>query len=235
MEEYSYNPTEKDRCWYKGICDCSRCGYNDFCIRHYKMDCLTHMALMEGNLKYPIQLRLDTDGTDKDVYTQLKDIQNNISDFVAEGKNLLLFSENTGNGKTEWTKKLLLSWFNSIWPSTDFECRGLFISMPRFIQSMKDNITTPNEYFQYINENILKADLVVWDEINYKELTDFEHSYLLGVISQRILTGKSNIYTTNYSIDTILKKLGTRLGSRIVGGSIQLEFKGKDKRNWGLD
>ena len=137
MEEYVYNPSEKDNCWYRNICDKSKCGSN-FCIRHYKMDCLTHMALMDGKLKYPIQLRLDEDGSDRETYSKLKEIQNNINDFVMSGKNLLLYSEGTGNGKTEWTKKLLLSWFDSIWPFTDFECRGLFISMPRFIQAMKE-------------------------------------------------------------------------------------------------
>lgn len=234
MEEYSYNTNSKTKCWYKNICDKSKCG-DEFCIRHYKMDCLTHMACMDGNLKYPIQLMLDSDGTDREAYGKLKSIQNTIYDFVTSGQNLLIYSLNTGNGKTEWCKKLLLSWFDSIWHTTDFECRGIFVSMPRFMQAMKENINSPNEYYQYINDNILKADVVVWDEINYKDLTDFEHSYLLGIISQRILTGKSNIYTTNYDLDSIVKKLGTRLASRIVGSSIKVEFKGKDKRNWRVD
>lgn len=231
--EYIYNVDNKSQCWYKDICDKSKCG-NHFCIRHYKMDSLTHMATMEGKQKYPIQLKLDVDGIDRDPYTQLKSIQSNISDFVHQGKNLLVYSERTGNGKTEWCKKLLLSWFDSIWPYTELECRGLFISMPRFINSMKENISNSNEYYQYINDNILKADLVVWDEINYKEYTTFEHDYLLSVISQRLAEGKSNIYTTNYSLPIIEQKLGTRLSSRIIGSSIKVEFKGKDKRSWGI-
>jgi DNA replication protein DnaC len=231
--EYVYDILEKDKCWYKDVCDKSKCGDN-FCIRHYKMDSLTHMATMEGKQKYPIQLRLDSDGADKEAFVQLKLIQNDISNFVNQGKNLLIYSEKTGNGKTEWCKKLLLSWFNSIWPYTELECRGLFISLPRFINAMKDNISKHNDYFQYIDDNILKADLVVWDEINYKDYTTFEHDYLLSVISQRLAEGKSNIYTTNYNLPIIEKKLGTRLSSRIVGSSVKVEFKGKDKRNWGV-
>lgn len=231
--EYTYNTGEKEKCWYKDICDKSKCG-EEFCIRHYKMDSLTHLATMEGNQKYPIQLKLDSDGTDREQFKYLKETQSNIKDFVESGKNLLIYSEKTGNGKTEWGKKLLLSWFNSIWPYTELECRGLFISMPRFMNAMKENISTSNEYFQYINDNILKADLVVWDEINYKDYTTFEHDYLLGVISQRLAEGKSNIYTTNYSLPVIEQKLGTRLSSRIVGASIKVEFKGKDKRSWGV-
>lgn len=231
--EYTYDINSKDKCWYKSICDHSKCG-NDFCIRHYKMDCLTSMALLEGNQKYPIQLKLDADGTDRDAFYKLRDIQNDIKNFVSSGKNILIYSENTGNGKTEWTKKLLLSWFDSIWPYTDFECRGLFISMPKFMIAMRENIKEPNDYFKYINDNIIKADLVVWDEMNYKDLSQFEHDYLLSVISQRISIGKSNIFTTNYSLPIIEQRLGTRLASRIIGSCIKIEFKGKDKRSWGI-
>ena len=68
-------------------------------------------------------------------------VRDNIKDFVESGKNLLIYSEHTGNGKTEWLKKLLLAYFDSIWPFTDIECRGLFISMPKFISAMKANIS----------------------------------------------------------------------------------------------
>ena len=233
MLEYTYNTDEKEKCWYKGICDHSRC--NSFCIRHYKMDALVHMATMEGLQKYPIQLKLDSSGTDRDAYKALKEIQNNINDFVTSGKNLLIYSEKTGNGKTEWSKKLILAWFDSIWRDTEFECRGLFISLPRFMNAMRENITKPNDYYNYINDNILTADVVVWDEINYKDYSTFEHDYLLSILSQRISTGKSNIYTTNFAIPQISAKLGSRLSSRIIGSSIKIEFKGQDKRNWGVE
>lgn len=231
--EFNYSDDSKAKCWYKDICDKSKCG-DEFCIRHYKMESLTHMAVMKGNQKYPIQLMLDDSKIDKEPYMRLKEIQDNINDFVKQGKNLLIFSEFTGNGKTEWCKKLMLSWFNSIWPYTELECRGLFVSLPRFINAMKENISSPNEYYQYVNENILKADLVVWDEINYKEYSQFEHDYLLSVISQRIAEGKSNIYTSNYSLNDISIKIGTRLASRVIDSSIKVEFKGRDKRSWGV-
>ena len=230
--DYSYNSAEKANCWYKNVCDCSRC--DSFCIRHYKMDCLVSLATLEGNQRYSIPLKLDASGKDKDAFYQLRDIQNNINEFVTKGKNLLIYSEFTGNGKTEWAKKLLLSWFGSIWPSTDFECRGLFISMPRLMTAMRENISHPNEYFQHVNENLLKADLVVWDELNYKDMTTFEHDYILNIISQRVAIGKSNVYTTNYSIPVIQQKLGSRLASRIVETSIKIELKEHDKRSWGV-
>ena len=99
--------------------------------------------------------------------------------------------------------------------------------------ALKNNISKPDEYFQYIDENILNADLIVWDELNYKDMSGFEHDYLLNVLDRRISTGKANIFTGNFSLDIIERKLGSRLCSRIVGSSIKVELKGKDKRNWG--
>lgn len=229
MMEYTYNSSEKPKCWYKDICDHSRCGSN-FCIRHYKMDCLMSMGCLEGQQRYPVPLRLDKDGTDRDVFIQLKGIQQNINEFVTGGSNLIIYSEFTGNGKTEWAKKLLFSWFNEIWPSTELECRGLFISMPKLLSALKDNISMSNEYFQYIKENIVKADLVIWDELNFKDLSAFEHDFMLNILDQRISIGKANVYTTNYPLDVTAKKLGSRLSSRIIGKSIKIELKGKDKR-----
>ncbi len=228
MKDFEYDINTKEQCWYKAICDHSKCG-NEFCIRHYKIDALTHMATLEGKQKYPIPLK--PDAVDYEAFTKLKNIKSDIKNFVESGKNLLIYSENTGNGKTEWLKKELLAYFDSIWPFTDIECRGLFVSMPKFISAMKANISKENAYFKYVDENIISADLVIFDEINYKDWTPFEQDYMLNVISQRLAIGKSTMYSTNYNLQTIEQKLGTRLSSRIIGQSITIEFKGSDKRN----
>lgn len=226
--EYNYNALTKNDCWYKKVCQQDMCNADTFCIRHYKMDYLVAHATMEGKQRYSIPLYPDS--SDIEAFKHLKDIQNSIKEFVSDGKNLLIYSEHCGNGKTEWAKKLLLSWFGSIWHSTDFECRGLFLSVPKLMQSRQENISKPNEYFQYVNDNIMSADLIVWDEINYKEWSAYEQDYMLNVISQRISVGKANIYTTNYNLGAIEQRLGARLTSRIVGCSDIVEFKGKDKR-----
>ena len=192
------------------------------------MDFLVTKALLEGKQRYSIPLYPDNE--DVESFVKLKDIQKDIYNFVSDGKSLLIYSETCGNGKTEWAKKLLLSWLGSIWHSTDMVCRALFISMPKLVQAMKDNISKENEYFQYVNSNIFDVDLVVWDEINYKDWTPYEQEYMLNVINHRIATGKSNIYTTNYSLKDIEKRLGARLNSRVVGYSELIELKGKDKR-----
>jgi DNA replication protein DnaC len=79
-------------------------------------------------------------------------------------------------------------------------------------------------------ENIYDADLVVFDEINYKAWTNYEMELLFNIISRRISEGKSNIFTTNYLLNDIAERLGPRLASRVIGGSELVEFKGLDRR-----
>lgn len=230
-EQFRYDIADKENCWYKDICDKSKCG-DTFCIRHYKMQALVQRSMLGDKQQHSIPL--SPDEVDYDAFMELRNIKSDIHNFVTDGKNLLIYSSNTGNGKTEWSIKMLLAWFNSIWSSTDFECRGLFVSLPRFVRAMKENFNKPNDYYEYVNANIVNADLVVWDEINYKEWTAFEQDYMLDVLSQRIAMGKANIYTTNYNINDIQSRLGTRLSSRIIGCSKCIELKGKDKRRWGV-
>ena len=230
--EYYYDDSDKENCWYKSICKAGLCekGEDNFCVRHYKMHYLSAKALLEGKERFTVPLY--PDAKDVPAYKRLAEIRSNIEKFVQDGKNLLIYSENCGNGKTEWSKKLLMSWFNSIWHKTAFKCRGMFIYMPKFVSSAKNNISKEDEYYSYVNENIFDADLVVWDEINYKAWTDYEMELLLNIISQRIASGKSNIFTTNYGIDVIANKLGPRLASRIIGCSELVEFKGSDRRSY---
>jgi DNA replication protein DnaC len=161
------------------------------------MDSLYSAALMTDSQKRHIVLRVDQDNTDLEQFKQLAAIEQDIDKFVAEGKNLYLHSANCGNGKSSWSLRLAEAYFNKIWARTDIRCRVLFISVPRFLLALKDNITTKSTYVEYIKENVLEADLVIWDDIAAKMGSEFELTHLLNIIDNRLALGKSNIYTSN--------------------------------------
>ena len=60
--------------------------------------------------------------------------------------------------------------------------------------------------------------------------TSWEHEHLMSCISARINLGKSNIFTTNLSLDELHQALGDRLYSRVVIGSEKIKLVGLDKR-----
>jgi DNA replication protein DnaC len=211
--------------------NCSRKDCNkDFCIRKYKMDSLYSAALMTEAQKKHIILRVDEDGTDLEQFKQLAAIEQNIVSFVGEGKNLYLHSANCGNGKSSWSLRLVEAYFNKIWARTEVKCRVLFISVPRFLLALKDNITAKNAYVEYIKENVLEADLVVWDDIAAKMGSEFELTHLLNIIDNRLALNKSNIYTSNLNRQQLYTALGKRLTSRIANMSVDIELLGADKR-----
>ena len=208
--EFIYND-DKSNCWYKDVCGVKAAGKcNEFCLRHYKMEYLVSQSLLGEKDKYPVALYPDADGTDREEFKELKHISSNILDFVNQGRNLVISSRITGNGKTAWSKKLLLSYFNAIWASTDLQCRGLFIDMQLFFNKLRENINQPNDYI--------------------KTVSNYEHGYFLSYLNSRIDAGKANIFTSNLSEAELRDRLGDRLYSRIVLGSKLIELKGKDKR-----
>lgn len=217
-----------ENCVYTSRCNKIDCG--KFCIKKYKLDSLYSAALMTENQKKHIELKIDTDGTDFEEFKKLAEIEKTIEKFVSEGKNLYLHSPQAGNGKSSWSIRLVEAYFNKIWARSEPKCRALFISVPRFLLAMKENITAKNEYFNYIRDNVFEADLVVWDDLGSKQGSEFELSQLLSIIDNRLTMGKSNVYTSNLNRQQMYSALGERITSRVANMSIDIELRGADKR-----
>ena len=219
---------EPKDCWIKHLCKKEECG--DFCIKLFKLDTLFNEALVSTIQRQHVELRLDADGTDREEFKRLKNIENDIEAFVASGSNLYIHSLNTGNGKTAWALRLMQVYFDRIWHKCDLSCHGLFINVPRFLIALKDNFDNPSDYIAHIKAHVLDADIVIWDEIGTKVATQFEAENLLSLINARLDIGKSNIYTSNLGADELRERIGDRLYSRIMGFSTDIEFFGSDKR-----
>lgn len=203
-----------------------------FCIRLYKLDELYNQSLLSQDQRKPIRLRLDEDRIDEVPFVQLREYQQDILDFVAQGKNLYIYSANTGNGKTSWAIKLIQAYISKIWASSDLTCRALFISVPKFMRELKLNIDRKSDYIQHINNNAIDADLVIWDDIATKSASEYEHEQMISIIDSRIDNKKSNIFTSNIAPLDLTDYLGARLTSRIIGMSTSICFNGADKRGW---
>lgn len=220
----------RNTCWKFQNKDQSCSESNIFCPRLFRMNYLFDQSLMSLKQRQHKPLRLDQDGTDRNEFNKLKSIEDNIEKFVESGTNLYIHSPISGNGKTEWSLRLLQSYVSKIWFKSDLRCRVLFINVPRYLISLKESITTPSEYVDHIKKHIFSADIVVFDEIGIKAATTFEFENLLNFINTRIDLGKSNIYTSNLTAQELNERLGSRLYSRILNMSVDVEFKGADKR-----
>lgn len=218
-------------CWLKDNCKQLHCNDVNGCMIKYKLDYLYNEACIPYHLRKIIALKTDADGTDLNEFKFLKSIQDNILDFVTNGKQLLIHSKQCGNGKTSWALRLVQVYFNKIWLKTKLECKALFINVPSLLLALKDNIEVKSDYIKHIKDNILTCDLVIWDDIGTKNSTVFESENLLAMIDGRISANKSNIFTSNLSDDELHEALGDRLASRVCNLDYNVTLNGGDKRH----
>ena len=212
-------------CWYKDVCEKVSCNS---CIRYNEMKFLVDSSGIPYNKQYPQELIA---GVDIAAFEELAAIKDDIVEFVANGENLYICSQNTGNGKTSWSIKLLLKYFDQIWAGNGFRVRGLFIHVPTLLNNLKNFSNPLSEEYK---KDIIQCDLVVWDDIGSSYLSDYDNSQLISLIDQRIFNEKSNIYTGNLvDKDLLLKSLGDRLYSRVINSSEVVIFRGKDRRGYG--
>lgn len=228
-------------CWMRDTCGKIKKGNTEclqadlFCKKLFRVDYLFNQSLLSIPQRKRVNFTFDTGYKDEaHDLQQIKEIiipiEEDIETFVNSGRNVYIHSANCGNGKTSWAIRLIQDYINAIWYKSDLKCRALFINVPRFLLTLKDNITDKSDYIQHIKDNVLEADLVVWDEVGVKSLTTYEHENLYNLINTRIDAGKSNIYTSNLSKEELEEKIGERLYSRIVNLSTEVLFIGVDKR-----
>lgn len=192
------------------------------------MDYLLYHSQIPKKQQFPISLVPENKDYDNFVY--LADIKDDIVNFVNNEENLYITSNYTGNGKTSWAIKMLLKYFDSVWSGNGFRIRGVFIHVPTFLNKLKSDIKNPDLEFESLVSCLVDVDLVIWDDIASTGLSQYDHSQLLTYIDQRVLSGKSNIFTGNIpDKESLEKSVGARLTSRILSGEI-VELKGRDRR-----
>ena len=214
-----------DKCWYKRICT-EKCTEN--CIR-YK---LMYSLFKQSNLPEALWDYKSLTCKDKD-YKAFKELQTKsdaILNFIANGNNLYIYSENCGNGKTTWAIRLMYSYFDKIWHKSCFDCKALFVSVPKFLYNCKRSISQDVKGFEELCNLISEVDLGIWDDIGEMKASDYEHQILFQYIDDRINSKKSNIYTSNKNKEQLEDVLGVRLASRIYNCSECIEFVEEDKR-----
>ena len=180
----------KENCYLIDSCKLDTCKYtskNDTCLRLFNIDFLLDKSLITEKYKSKINLFLDSDRTDLKEFGFLRSIEQDIYNFVSNGGNLYICSQIPGNGKTSWSIKLLKAYILKIWPESKLECKALFVNVPKFILELKSNISSNSEYAQYVKTNIINADLVVWDDIATKSMSEFEHEHLLSLLDIRFI------------------------------------------------
>lgn len=215
-------------CWYKGNCNKEIDNCEQECIRYKYMSILVEKSnlppqLRKVNKLYPCPTEVES-------YQKLKQIKDDIYNFVKKGNHVYIYSTTCGNGKTTWASKLVLAYLDKVWSYGAVKTRALFVHTPMLLNQLKSQFLNEVSIEEYINA-VKEADLVIFDDLGITKLTDYDLGNLLEIIDYRINTGKSNIYTGNLDEDGLIRIYGGRLASRIYNLSHCIELNGFDRRS----
>lgn len=219
---------QNNDCWYAKTCNKYSSNCYENCIRFQEVKYLIDSSNIPKGKQF--KQELIPEENDIENFKFLKSIKDNIVEFVDNGESLYIYSDKFGNGKTTWAIKIMQKYFDDIWAGNGFTQRGLFIHVPSFLTKFKEIINKKDENFEIFKKQILKVDLVIWDDIAAGKLSDYDYNNLLSYIDQRKLNGKSNIYTGNLDEEELVVAVGNRLKSRIWNDSNIVKLNGNDKR-----
>jgi len=197
---------------------------------------LEQLYLNKSNIpkRYLRDISLIPSTQDLKTFEELNDIKNNIVNFVDEGKNLLIYSSHVGNGKSTWAIKMMKEYINKV-KDTYINCPAFFINVNDFLMEKKLAIENASKksYTTDVENKILSSNLVVFDDLGVKNISEYDLGNLYYWINTRTNQLKSSIYTSNLVPERLRSLLDDRLYSRIVNYSILKEIKDGDSRNVG--
>lgn len=218
---------EKQRnsnCWYLQVCqdDCFMC--RTYLELKWQMD----NSGLPAKLQKPIEMFLsDSNRVDKKAYERLKAIRKDIVTHVHDGDNFYICGR-AGNGKTSWAIKILQTYLHFKASGNYEKLQGMFVSVADLLIKLKD---FDNPVTKEFKDNLETVPLVIWDDICITNISKYDYSQFYTLINNRMLAGKSNIFTTNVvDKETLEDVFGERLVSRIYSSSEIIELKGGDMR-----
>lgn len=230
-KDYTYE-FDIDLCCWKSVCgirNTSRCC--GACPRFCKMHYLLGNSLLPKTWWIPKTFYSSKDHIDYLAHKRCFEIKDDIFNFVKGGRQLIIYGEHTGSGKTHISVRMLLSYFSKIWELTSFRPRGMFIQTERLFNELKKSYDDKSSYKEFILSNYSDIDLIVWDDIGLDNgLDSRQKDFLFTLINERELRNKANIFTTNKNDEQLFNYLGERLYSRIVRPAEWIEFNSEDNR-----
>ena len=211
-------------CWFKDNCnkECNMaCGtFNEF---KYLLD----NSNIPEMYKEPKKLYPET--VDLEAFKTLANIKNDIENFVDNNRQLYLWSKNTGNGKSNFICKILLTYLALIATGNGFNLdNGVYFCY------LPDLVTLTTSFENKDRDKILNAimtrKLVVLDDVGASVVnSSFVATNLSQIIDTRYRNNLATLYTSNLSEDELTNHYGSRIADRILS-DISIELKGQGRR-----
>jgi len=97
-----------------------------------------------------------------------------------------------------------------------------FAHIPSFLEQLRQGEANIKQ--------LIAVDLLVLDDLGSERESDWVLEKLLVIVDGRLNEFKPTIYTTNFNLDELELRVGSRLASRILYNSLDLVVQGPDWR-----
>lgn len=198
----------------------------------------SNMGNLERENFSSFNLRIFSDKADKEKYKSDLSPRENISIIREKAQNFinnfdnpeeknLIFTGNTGVGKTFLTNCIANE-------ALKLGKTVLYQTAPVMFDEINDAKFGRETARFDLYENILNVDLLIIDDLGTEKITDTKITELFTIINTRLLNQNhkitKTIISTNLNVDELFKTYTTRIGSRLAGNYRFLRFFGDDLR-----
>ena len=179
-------------------------------------------------------------GKDDRAFKRLSEIRKDLIAFLNSSiNNLVICSENLGNGKTSWATKLMLTYtelqkgkldmVDERLITTDNYDFCVFCQSVPFLVEMKQFGNNKKSYEMY--QRLCKTQLAIIDDLGAVPMSQYDYNIIYAIFEKRLFEGRPTIVTTNFANrESAEKELGPRLVDRIWSNSEIIEFKNRGFR-----
>lgn len=179
-------------------------------------------------------------GKDDRAFKRLSEIRKDLISFLTSSiNNLVICSENLGNGKTSWAIKLMLTYIELQRGKLDMVDERLittdnydfcvFCQSVPFLVEMKQFGNNKKSYEMY--QRLCKTRLAIIDDLGAVPMSQYDYNIIYAIFEKRLFEGRPTIVTTNFANKASAEKeLGPRLVDRIWSNSEIIEFKNRGFR-----
>lgn len=177
---------------------------------------------------------------DSESFKRLVEIRMDLSRFLSsELNNLVICSNNLGNGKTSWAVKLMLTYIEMQKGKLDYVDEKkinvdnydycVFCQSVPFLVEMKQFGSNKKSYEMY--QRLCRTNLAIIDDLGAAPMSQYDYNIIYAIFEKRLFEGRPTIVTTNFANkESAEKELGPRLVDRIWSNSEIIEFKNRGFR-----
>lgn len=212
----------KDYCKGYGTSNCT-----ERCDLLWKLNSIYDKSNLPLRYRYNIPLRPEQ--VDREAFNQLKGFLDNVTDRVASGESLYIYSENTGNGKTTWSSKIMNQFIRKSVVKSTLDNDVLYLNVSLFVEGMRGQYSEYSEEMASLRERAMTCKLLILDDIGAERPSEYVCERLYDLINHRYTNMLSTIYTSNLTPFELGDRLGARIESR-VRSAIQINLVGSDRR-----